>query len=257
MTALGITFKPVELATLADDIRAHYQACGVIDSYFEDRIREAVHYRIEVDGEAAGFASVTGHNRLTQFSLRGARRRRGQEAYQAARRLENVDSAFVPTSDEFYLSHALDSFRELELQAYFFEWGGPAPVAPPDGFELRQAGRRDVALITKLSGGYFTDLASQIRDGQIFLSLREGVPVGVGVRKAGEFSAGVASIGMFTFEPFRQTGVGVGTITSLIALCLSQEIRPVAGCWYHNHASKKTLERAGMVTPTRLLKVLY
>ena len=28
----------------------------------------------------------------------------------------------------------------------------------------------------------------------------------------------------------------------------------IAGCWYYNHTSKKTLEKAGMLTQTRLLK---
>ncbi len=39
--------------------------------------------------------------------------------------------------------------------------------------------------------------------------------------------------------------------------CRQKELHPIAGCWYYNHNSKKTLERAGMVTQTRLLKVDY
>jgi hypothetical protein len=52
-------------------------------------------------------------------------------------------------------------------------------------------------------------------------------------------------------------GVGTATIALLIAECRRLGLRPVAGCWYYNLASKRTLERAGMFAPTRLLKIDY
>jgi RimJ/RimL family protein N-acetyltransferase len=67
----------------------------------------------------------------------------------------------------------------------------------------------------------------------------------------------VASIGMYTMEPFRQSGVGTATIVTLMDECRRRSLRPVAGCWYYNHRSKQTLERAGMFSPTRLLKIDY
>jgi hypothetical protein len=40
-------------------------------------------------------------------------------------------------------------------------------------------------------------------------------------------------------------------------ICAQQGRRPIAGCWYYNHLSKKTLEKAGLFSQTRLLKFLY
>lgn len=62
---------------------------------------------------------------------------------------------------------------------------------------------------------------------------------------------------MFTSEPFRGSGVATATIALLLARCQSEGLRAVAGCWYYNHASKRTLERAGMVSTTRQLHVEY
>jgi GNAT superfamily N-acetyltransferase len=62
---------------------------------------------------------------------------------------------------------------------------------------------------------------------------------------------------MHTIEKFRRQGVGTATIRLLIDECRRRGLRPVAGCWYYNHFSKKTLERAGMYTATRLVKVDY
>ena len=66
---------------------------------------------------------------------------------------------------------------------------------------------------------------------------------------------GVASIGMFVIENVRLKGAGTATIRLLIDECKKQNVRPIAGCWYYNHLSKKTLERVGMFTQTRLLKI--
>jgi GNAT superfamily N-acetyltransferase len=71
------------------------------------------------------------------------------------------------------------------------------------------------------------------------------------------FLRDVASIGMYTIEPFRGTGVGTATIRLLIVECRRRGLRAAAGCWYYNHLSKRTLECAGMVTQTRLLKIEY
>jgi hypothetical protein len=51
--------------------------------------------------------------------------------------------------------------------------------------------------------------------------------------------------------------VGTATIAMLMEECQRRSLRPVAGCWYYNHRSKQTLERAGMFSPTRLLKIDY
>jgi len=62
---------------------------------------------------------------------------------------------------------------------------------------------------------------------------------------------------MYTIERSRRQGAGTATIRLLMAECRRQSLRPIAGCWYYNHPSKKTLERAGMFTQTRLLSVTY
>jgi hypothetical protein len=43
----------------------------------------------------------------------------------------------------------------------------------------------------------------------------------------------------------------------LIEECRRRTLRPVAGCWYYNHRSRQTLQRAGMYSSTRLLKIDY
>jgi RimJ/RimL family protein N-acetyltransferase len=91
----------------------------------------------------------------------------------------------------------------------------------------------------------------------LFVTNRAGECVGFGIMAKSDFQRGVASIGMFTLAPLRGAGVGTATIALLIEECSRRGMRAVAGCWYYNHPSKRTLERAGMTTKTRLLKVEY
>ncbi|MFN8540183.1 MAG: hypothetical protein U0232_22225 [Thermomicrobiales bacterium] len=66
-----------------------------------------------------------------------------------------------------------------------------------------------------------------------------------------------ASIGMFVIERFRREGAGTATILCCKEECRRRGFRPIAGCWYYNHRSKRTLEQAGMFAGTRLLKVEF
>ena len=81
--------------------------------------------------------------------------------------------------------------------------------------------------------------------------------VGFGIIDPGRLIPAVGSCGMFTVEAYRNQGIGPAIITHLMDRCAERGLRPVAGCWYYNHRSKKTLEKAGLFTQTRLLKISY
>lgn len=256
---MQVSFARAALSEVEGDLRRHLQALpGPIDSFLEDHVRASSHHMIRVGGERAGLCSVHEGRLLTHFSLDRAFLRCGQAAFQAARRLENVGAALVPTCDELFLSHALDDYRQLLKQAYFFEAGPSSGAVDAAGeVALRSAAAADEAAIRQHSGDFFGDVAPRIERGELFVTERAGAPVGYGIMENSKLLPDVASIGMFTLEAVRGTGVATATISLLIQECARRGIRPVAGCWYYNHSSKRALERAGMVTRTRLLRVEY
>jgi GNAT superfamily N-acetyltransferase len=257
--AMQVSFARAEFSDVDGEISRHLQSLpGPIDSFLEDHVRDSNHYVIRAFGDRAGFASIHSGGLITQFSLDPAYRHLGQVAFQALRRLENVGAALVPTCDEFYLSHAIDDYRQLFKQAYFFEEApGRTVDAATRQYVLSVATVADEDAIREHSGELFGDLGKRIERGELFVTDRAGVRVGFGVMAQSQFQRNVASIGMFTLGPFRGAGVGSATIALLIQECSRRGIRAVAGCWYYNHPSKRTLERAGMITRTRLLKVEY
>jgi RimJ/RimL family protein N-acetyltransferase len=252
-------FAPVAFAEVREAMCRHLRALpSAIDSFLEDHILASNHYRIDVAGETAGFASIHEERLITQFALAEAYRECGQMLFGTLRRMEQVRSAFVPTCDEFFLAHALDDYRQLAKQAYFFATPtGVGETVASDRYTMRPAAVDDADFVRQESGDFFEDLERKISSGQLFVTLRGEEPVGFGILEQSALYEDVASIGMYTIERFRQTGVGTATIAMLIAECRRRSLRPVAGCWYYNHRSRRTLQRAGMYSSTRLLKIDY
>lgn len=252
-------FAPVAFAEIREATRQHLRVLpSAIDSFLEDHILASNHYRIVVAGEMAGFASIYEERLITQFALAAPYRRCGQALFGELRRMEQVRSAFVPTCDELFLAHALDDYRQLAKQAYFFATPpGFGEAVATDQFSMRPATMDDADSVRRESGDFFEHLERQIAAGELFVTLRGEEPVGFGILVKSALYEDVASIGMYTIERFRQGGVGTATIAMLIAECRRRSLRPVAGCWYYNHRSRRTLERAGMYSSTRLLKIDY
>lgn len=256
---MHIRFAPIAFAEIEQEIRDHLAALpSKIEDFMEEHIRGSLPLRIEIDGAAAGFASIHNEKLITQFVLREPFRQHGQAVFARLRKMEQITSAFVPTCDEFYLTHALDEHRQVLRQAYFFTTSDAALNRQlPAEYRLETATATDAALIRETTGDFFEPLDERIAREEIFLNWRGHELVGFGIKVSSFFYPNIASIGMFTIERYRGSGAGSATIAHLIAHCRSQGIRAVAGCWYYNHRSKRTLERAGMYSPTRLLRIEY
>jgi RimJ/RimL family protein N-acetyltransferase len=243
---------------IREDVRRHLVALpGTIDSFLEDHILASSHYQIVVAGEVAGFASIHKERLITQFALTEPYRQYGQAVFARLRRWKQVQAAFVPTCDPYYLAHALDAYRLLEKQAYFFTAPVATSIRPETRHRLRQANLDDLELIQRESGDFLEPIERNIEAGALFVTLRDEEPVGFGVLGVSALYDDVASVGMYTSKRFRGQGVGTETIALLMAECHRRGLRAVAGCWYYNHASKRTLERAGMSAPTRLLRISF
>jgi GNAT superfamily N-acetyltransferase len=251
-------FAPVAFAEIRSAVRRHLASLpAAIDSFLEDHIVAATHYRILIGDEPAGFASIHDGTLITQFALTEPYRHLGQPLFTQLRTLEQVQSAFVPTCDEFYLSHALDDYRHLAKQAYFFATADHASLPATSPHSLRPAEPNDAGFILQEAGDFLPHTEEHIAKQELFVTLRGDEPAGIGISVRSTLYDNVASIGMYTFERFRQQGVATATISLLIEECRRNGLRPIAGCWYYNHLSKRTLERAGMYSPTRLLKIDY
>ena len=82
-------FVPVAFAEIREATRRHLRGLpSAIDSFLEDHILVSNHYRIDVAGETAGFASIHEERLITQFALAEAYRRCGLTLFAELRRME-------------------------------------------------------------------------------------------------------------------------------------------------------------------------
>jgi GNAT superfamily N-acetyltransferase len=254
-----LSIKLVAYTEIEQSVREHLNRLpSKIDSFLEDHILASNHYLITISGGKAGFASIHKERTITQFALADTFRAHGQAAFGLLRHTEQVTSSFVPTCDEYYLAQALEGHRLLATQAFFFQT--PANVAHAEvaqGFQLRAAAGEDAKLIQRETGDFFDDVGRRIERKELYVTTSNGETAGFGIIASSALYANVASIGMFTIERYRRAGIGTATIRLLIEECFKQGIQPIAGCWYYNHRSKRTLERAGMYAGSRLLKIDY
>ncbi len=256
---MNISFNKVQLDDIGLGLRRHLNGLpSAIDSFLEYHILESVHYKILVSNVAAGFTSIHKGSLVTQFFLTPEYRCYGQSIFAQIKKLAEVQAAFVPTCDEFFLSHALDEYRQFAKQAYFFAAPSKLPDISQLPYTLRQAVESDLERIQHDSGDFFGDkdgVEPKVKNQELFLTFSGKDCVGFGIIEKSTLLDGVASIGMFVIESCRQRGIGAAIIQLLMNTCKEKGLRPIAGCWYYNHLSKKTLERAGMFTQTRLLKI--
>lgn len=255
---MHVTITKTDLTAIQEMVAQHIAAPLLDSMYVEHHIVRANQYRIAVDGDTASYCSIHQTNLLTQYHLLHSFKRYGQHVFQQVKHLECVQAALVSTGDEFFLVHALDEHRDLDLHAYHFQVVNPYTV--PDlaiDLSFRRAALQDVALIQGRTENFFGDVASAIAKRQLYVVCRGERLLGVGIIEQGQLNPDVASVGMYTVKEFRHQGIGTYLIKHLIHECQQRGLRVFAGCDYDNYPSKKTLERAGMYPYTRMLRISF
>lgn len=226
---------------------------GVNDDFWEEHVLGSRFYRIEHLARTIGILGIYRQENLTVFYTPSSYLRHAQPAFAAMLEQLAPHYAFVPTTDELLLSLCMDKHKAIDKQAYFFRHSGLA-VRPPEWGRglLRPAVPADEADILDTQG-----VAENIRLGKYYVMRQDGVFLGQGFFNRHQLIPNAASIGMSVHPDFRRKGVGRSIMLHLIEICREQGITPYCGCWYYNHNSKRTLESAGFVTQTRLLKVWF
>lgn len=252
-----MNFAPAERAGLAT-FDAYLSSLSIpIESYTEGCVLASALWRISIDGVEVGSFAIQDGTLLTRFHLVGAARRFGAAALARILDETGVTAAYVPTSDSFLLSHAIDREHVLKRQAYYWVEGTPGPVRNRTDLRYRPAEAADVPAITGVSADFLDRLAERVAQGEVRVGFDGDELVAVGIAEPGRLLPGYASIGMFTAEAHRGKGIGRTTLRYLRNDCHTRGVVPIAGCYFDNRPSKRALEGAGMVSPARLLRIEF
>lgn len=260
---MNYIFKPTRLKEIHELVQEYLNSLlSPIDSFLEGHILESQIYLISENQNTIGYFALHKGKKeklLTQFYLRKNFLKEGQRIFKEILNQFSVKSAFIPTCDELFLSHAIDQDTRIKKQAYFFQDNKEIDVSNKlyQGGEFRVANPSDIAEIKEISGDFFDKLEERIAKSEIFVFTEDSILLGAGIIEKGKLLKEYTSIGMFTNELYRRKGIGKSIIIHLKRWCYENGQIPISGCWYYNINSKRTLESAGMITKTRLLNVHF
>lgn len=225
------------------------------DSFWEEKLLEARLYGIVKENRPIGFFTIYKEQTLTSFYLTDEYLDQAQELFQLALRREFVQQALVATCDEQFLSLSIDCAKRVDRQAYFFHKRDEKKSVA--SIQLRLALEEDLSIIQDNSDDFFDEAEKQIHLKEIFLAYQEEDLIGFGVYERGRLREAFVSIGMYVLPEYRLKGYGADILKGLQMQAESDGFTPIAGCWIWNHGSKKTLERAGLASTTRYLKISF
>lgn len=224
-----------------------------IDTYYEDHIIESTHFVIILNSKKCGYFSVFEHVLLTQFVIGEQYLPSAQEIFLEVLAISKAKEIYCSTSDKLLLLMSLDKQKEVIVQDFVFQPGFPQPGKP--GFCLLKAEETDIPRIKNTDGGFFKNLENNIKNGELFIGRDSENIVSYGIIEKSRLFNDLASIGMFVFEDERGKGYGALTLINLIQQCQDSGIRPIAGCFVKNQYSVNALQKAGMISLNRLLKI--
>jgi len=230
-----------------------------VDSFLEEHILGSKFYKIVLDNNEIGYFGIYNDTLLTQLYIKDKYFKYGQNATKDIIEKFNIEKAFVPTCDEIMLSLVIDNDVTIEKQAYFFQDSKDINNEEKlyQNGTFRKATLRDIDEIINISGNFFDKLEERIKENEIYVFTENNELLGIGIIEYGKVLKSYGSIGMFVNEKHRLKGIGGSILVHLKKEVYNKGLTPIAGCWYYNTNSKKTLESICMISKTRLLNITF
>jgi GNAT superfamily N-acetyltransferase len=255
-------FWLIDDRNVLNGLRAAYYAglTGPVEPWLEEQTHRAYYFAIRHDEELVGYACIDSEDRLLQFYLDDAQMPHAQSLFRRLIDGRIMHAAYVSTRNPSVLSLCMDAQQGVACQAYLFvdQAMVDCPVRNLEEPRFRQAEPADLSPLLAMSNDFFAPTGGNLERGKLYLLEAETTTLAVGMIETDDcHPSDTASLGMFVHPDYRWHGLGAHMIMRLKQRCYALGYTPIAGCWYGNLASKRTLERAGMVTKDRILHVNF
>lgn len=237
-------------------IKAHIDSLAYpLDSWLEDRLLESLIFKLMHNDVCIGYGGQVKET-LHFFHVLPGYFRYAPSLLERVVREKEAKRVFVMTQDSLLSALMAEWDFDIERQACWFtacpREEAQTKKAPQGTFRAAVSGDcqriRNVVgdFFDEPSGGY-SSLEERIGQGTIFVFEDYGAILGCGIVEKGQLCADCWSIGMFVHPDHRKKGVARTILLNLKEQAQLKGFRPVAGCWYYNTLSRKSLESAGMI----------
>lgn len=222
----------------------------------EENVWQCQYYKINMNSEWVGYCCINSEKTLWEFYLVKSALIHSQEVFKFLIDMDYVATAECKSFDHLLMSLCLDFHKKASSSAYLFrEYADMKDSLSTIGnISYRLAVKEDYNSISAISGDFFHDLEKEILKEEVFAFYSNNELLGAGTCKRILDHMNNYDIGMVVAKEHRNKGIGTFIIVKLKEYCYNNNLNPVCGCWYFNHASKKTLERAGFITKHRIIR---
>lgn len=220
-----------------------------LDSWCEDTIFESNVYLINFEGSIIGYMAIKDRE-LFSFYVDKLHYNFAPDILEDLLKQMDISQIYTKTNDPLLMGLIMEWDYELkDRDACFFCDSNKKdmPIAMISGATFRTAVNSDIEYIIRCTGDFFDKHDERVKDETIFMLEYGGKLLGCGTIEMGRICTTCASIGMITLEEHRRKGVAQTVLWHLKEWAYARGLRPVAGCWYYNTLSRKSLEAAGMI----------
>lgn len=232
-----------------------------IDGFWETKvIGDSECYELKYDEKNVGHVTINADKVLVQFCVYKEYLIYEEEIFKFIIMNNFIESASVSTKEPSFLSLCLDYHKSLSIESHLFTDNRNIDC---DFYDLKKlsfsfAEDKDLGIIKDRCGlpfeGYYEEL---INNDQLFVLHDANTFLGIGEFRKHKIHQKYADIGMVVSEEHRRKGMGTYIIYKLIEYCHIKNVIPIASCESENIASKKTLEKAGMISKHRIVNVRF
>ena len=226
------------------------------DDFLEDFIIESELYSIELGSQKCGFFGIN-NKRLTILYIDDIYFSKGIRIFEKIKNTYELKEAFIPTTDIAAISIILENYKEINIQALHFS--DTARSVRPAEFGKEYFKLAKMENLTEIQGfavDFLDNYEEAIETKALYVLEKENEILGIGIVVRNKIMENCISIGVLTKESKRKLGVGRSIVLHLKSIAYELGLTPVAGCWYYNTESRLTLESAGYITKSKLLRVI-
>lgn len=251
-----ILIRETNYAQVEDLVTGHISTLAFpFDSYLEDILLDAQLYCFVRDDYPVGYFAVS-EQTLQFFHIIKSQYRYAPLLLERAVTELKLSDVRVISQDSRLCALMVEWDYESERGACWFTDSGTEVVSASKvpGGVLRKAQPGDLGAVQQATGdffseesGGFTSLSQRIDAQTIFMLEEKGELLGCGIVENGRVCTDYMSIGMFVCPQHRQKGVARSILLGLKDYAYAKGKKPLAGCWYYNTLSRRSLESAGMI----------
>ena len=263
-----VEIKKCENEDISAFIQEHLKAFPYhMDSWPEERLVETEKFILLLNDEKVGYTAIKDDS-IFYFYVRKEFCRFAPFILEEIVEERKIKSVFVLTQDAAFSALLAEwDYDKKKLGCGFTDLGSDDQEdLLESGETFRVATQGDCGKIKEMSGDFFDEpgagfscLEDRIEAGTIFVlvyqeeikggGIQEEI-MGGGIMERSQLFKGTVSIGMYTNSVFRKRGVAKKILLNLKKQAYRENLMPVAGCWYYNTLSRKSLEAAGMIVTT-------